>query len=165
MNTLKRMIVPGTRGSNDDHQQNNSRSGEFAISVRNRIFTHNSTLETAAPPPLPSRPPARPMTPLGGNPFDAIQKPPSITMEKIKQQQTATLNRMSMLQQRYRQSQLNLHAASLADGAPADRMGLQGMDAEQKRRVSSASQVDLRAFVSCRSVEVLSSMIDKRNAI
>lgn len=119
MSTLKRMIVPGS----------------------NRSTTTNGS--GTPPPPVPSRPPtgARPVTPLGGNPFDAIQKPPSITMEKIKQQQSATLDRMSMLQQRYRQSQLDLRAATAASptgGMPRT---------EPKRRVSSASQVDIRDLV------------------
>lgn len=72
-------------------------------------------------------------------------------MEKIKQQQSATLDRMSMLQQRYRQSQLNLHTASLA-GAEVGPQGCGRAQlmaaAEPKRRVSSASQVDLRMLVS-----------------
>lgn len=115
----------------------------------------------AGAPPLPARPPAssgghtRPITPLGGNPFDAIQKPPSITMEKIKQQQSATLDRMSMLQQRYRQSQLNLHAASMAGDSGSSgggRSQLMAAAAEPKRRVSSASQVDLRMMVSERTL-------------
>jgi hypothetical protein len=35
--------------------------------------------------------------------FDAIKKPPSVTMEKIQSATAATLDRMTLLQQRYRQ--------------------------------------------------------------
>lgn len=129
MSTLKRMIVPG--GSNRQPTTNNGSSMQQSQQL---------------PPPVPTRPPIamRPTTPLGGNPFDAIQKPPSITMEKIKQQQSATLDRMSMLQQRYRQSQLDLRAAT--GGGTAASIGLPRT--EPKRRVSSASQVDIRDLVS-----------------
>lgn len=37
--------------------------------------------------------------------FDTIKKPPSIAMEKIKQQSTLNLDRMTQLQERYRQHQ------------------------------------------------------------
>lgn len=35
--------------------------------------------------------------------FDSIQRPPSVTLEKIKSKASATLDRMALLQQRYRQ--------------------------------------------------------------
>lgn len=53
-----------------------------------------------------SRPPSRPTTPNSqNNPFDAVPKPHSLTMERIKNQTSATLDRMALLQQRYRQHQ------------------------------------------------------------
>lgn len=35
--------------------------------------------------------------------FDTIQRPPSVQLEKIKSKASATLDRMAILQQRYRQ--------------------------------------------------------------
>ena len=40
--------------------------------------------------------------------FDNIQRPPSITLEKIKSKANATLDRMQLLQQRYRQQKEQL---------------------------------------------------------
>lgn len=45
---------------------------------------------------------SRPTTP---SPFDAVPKPQSLTMERIKNQTSATLDRMAQLQERYRQHQ------------------------------------------------------------
>lgn len=82
--------------------------------------------------PLSNRPPSRPTTPSGHNPFDVIQRAPSITMEKIKNQTSATLDRMSILQQRYRQHQEIRRNSEL----------------DPSRRLSSASQMDLDSAVS-----------------
>lgn len=78
-----------------------------------------------------TRPPSRPTTPSSHNPFDVIQRAPSITMEKIKNQTSATLDRMSILQQRYRQ-----HQELQRNGVP-----------DPMRRLSSASQMDLDSLV------------------
>lgn len=78
-------------------------------------------MNTTGLPPSP-----RPITPTNQqNPFDVIQKAPSITMEKIKTQTSATLDRMSILQQRYRQHQEIMKA-----------------DGDQNRRASTVSQAD-----------------------
>lgn len=69
---------------------------------------------------------SRPTTPGSQNPFDAIQKPNSLAMERIKHQTSATLDRMSILQQRYRQHQEIMKAS----GDP------------NNRRISSSSQAD-----------------------
>ncbi|XP_055382033.1 E3 ubiquitin-protein ligase lubel isoform X3 [Condylostylus longicornis] len=59
--------------------------------------------------PLPETPTqgssSRSSTPNSKSVFDSIQKPPSITLEKIKNKATATLSKMALLQQRYRQHQ------------------------------------------------------------
>lgn len=72
-----------------------------------------------------SRPPSRPTTPNGQNPFDAVPKPHSLTMERIKNQTSATLDRMALLQQRYRQ-----HQEIMKSGG------------ESSRRNSNSSQIE-----------------------
>lgn len=111
MGSLKRIISPGQRPLPD------------------------TPTTTAKPAGLPvSRPPSRPTTPTSGNhnPFDAIQKPPSITMEKIKNHTSATLDRMSILQQRYRQHQEIMRSSGV----------------DLSRRTSNTSQGDIDAMVS-----------------
>lgn len=44
--------------------------------------------------------------------FDTIKKPPSVAMEKIKSTTAAALDRMVLLQQRYRQHQETMKADS-----------------------------------------------------
>lgn len=57
--------------------------------------------------------------------FDNIQRPPSVTLERIKSKSNATLERMQVLQQRYRQHKEQL---------------------ERERCGSSADQVILNEF-------------------
>ncbi len=68
---------------------------------------------------------SRPATPNTQNPFDAVPKPNSVTMERIKSQTSATLDRMALLQERYRQ-----HQEIMKSGG------------ESSRRSSNASQID-----------------------
>ncbi|XP_015033479.3 E3 ubiquitin-protein ligase lubel isoform X3 [Drosophila willistoni] len=75
--------------------------------------------------PLPD-PPRTPMSEGGGSSrsetpksvFDTIQRPPSVQLEKIKTKASATLDRMAILQQRYRQqkAQQDLRASEQAAG-------------------------------------------------
>ncbi|XP_068140616.1 E3 ubiquitin-protein ligase lubel isoform X2 [Drosophila tropicalis] len=75
--------------------------------------------------PLPD-PPRTPMSEGGGSSrsetpksvFDTIQRPPSVQLEKIKSKANATLDRMAILQQRYRQqkAQQDLRASEQAAG-------------------------------------------------
>lgn len=58
--------------------------------------------------------------------FDAIRKPPSVAMEKIKSQTSATLDRMTNLQNRYRQHQETMRS-----------------DSDRSRRTSTASNFDV----------------------
>jgi hypothetical protein len=61
------------------------------------------------------------------NVFDAIKKPPSLAMEKIKCSTAATLDRMSVLQARYRQHKETMNSDNSSD---------------KSRRTSTASTVD-----------------------
>lgn len=58
------------------------------------------------------------------SPFDSIKRPPSVTMEKIKATTAAALDRMSLLQQRYRQHQETMKS-----------------DSEKSRRTSTTSSL------------------------
>lgn len=58
------------------------------------------------------------------SPFDSIKRPPSVTMEKIKATTAAALDRMSLLQQRYRQHQETMKS-----------------DSERSRRTSTTSSL------------------------
>lgn len=49
------------------------------------------------------------------NVFDAIRKPPSVAMEKIQNSTAATLDRMTMLQQRYRQHREAMNSDNSSD--------------------------------------------------
>jgi hypothetical protein len=60
------------------------------------------------------------------NVFDAIKKPPSVAMEKIKNSTAATLDRMAILQQRYRQHKETMTSDS----------------SDKSRRTSTASTFD-----------------------
>lgn len=62
--------------------------------------------------PLPETPKSQPSSPIEDqssrsetpkSAFDNIQRPPSVALEKIKSKANATLDRMQLLQQRYRQ--------------------------------------------------------------
>jgi E3 ubiquitin-protein ligase RNF31 len=64
---------------------------------------------------------------LKRNVFDAIKKPPSVAMEKIKNSTAATLDRMTMLQARYRQ-----HKETMTSDNSSDK----------SRRTSTASTID-----------------------
>lgn len=59
-----------------------------------------------------------------GSVFDSIKRPPSIAMEKIKATTAAALDRMSLLQQRYRQHQEAMRS-----------------DSEKSRRTSTTSSL------------------------
>jgi hypothetical protein len=61
------------------------------------------------------------------NVFDAIKKPPSLVMEKIKNSTAATLDRMSVLQARYRQHKETMNSDNSSD---------------KSRRTSTASTID-----------------------
>lgn len=98
MGSLKRMINPGTRPLPDTPT---TRPGDF-IYINCLIDKRNTVIILGQPT---SRPPSRPTTPNNQNPFDSVPKPHSLTMERIKSQTTATLDRMAQLQQRYRQHQ------------------------------------------------------------
>ncbi|KAL7037872.1 hypothetical protein ACKWTF_009385 [Chironomus riparius] len=74
--------------------------------------------------------PQAPITPkeeLKGNIFDAIKKPPSVAMEKIKNSTAATLDRMATLQARYRQYKETMNSDNSSD---------------KSRRTSIASTID-----------------------
>ena len=74
--------------------------------------------------------PQAPITPKDehkGNIFDAIKKPPSVAMEKIKNSTAATLDRMAMLQARYRQYKETMNSDN---------------SSEKSRRTSTASTID-----------------------
>lgn len=49
------------------------------------------------------------------NVFDAIKKPPSVAMEKIQSSTAATLDRMAVLQQRYRQHKEAMNSDNSSD--------------------------------------------------
>lgn len=61
------------------------------------------------------------------NIFDSIRKPPSVAMEKIKNSTAATLDRMAILQARYRQ-----HKEAMTSDNSSDK----------SRRTSTASTID-----------------------
>ncbi len=61
------------------------------------------------------------------NVFDAIKKPPSLAMEKIKTSTAATLDRMAVLQARYRQHKEAMNSDNSSD---------------KSRRTSTASTID-----------------------
>lgn len=75
----------------------------------------------------------KPLTPVSlkedskGSIFDAIKKPPSVAMEKIKNSTAATLDRMAMLQARYRQHRETMNPDNSSD---------------KSRRTSTTSTVD-----------------------
>ncbi|KAL5281668.1 RNF31 family protein [Megaselia abdita] len=69
---------------------------------------NNPSVRPLPPTPTPTLGSSRSSTPNSKSAFDMVPKPPSITMEKIKNKANATLDRMAMLQQRYRQQQDNL---------------------------------------------------------
>ncbi|XP_037912727.1 E3 ubiquitin-protein ligase lubel isoform X2 [Hermetia illucens] len=54
--------------------------------------------------------------------FDSIQRPPSIALEKIKSKAHATLDRMALLQQRYRQHQENMRNGKVGDDSVGRRL-------------------------------------------
>lgn len=60
------------------------------------------------------------------NIFDAIRKPPSVAMEKIQSSTAATLDRMAVLQQRYRQHKEAMNSDS----------------SDKSRRTSTTSTID-----------------------
>lgn len=60
------------------------------------------------------------------NVFDAIKKPPSVAMEKIQSSTAATLDRMAILQQRYRQHKEAMNSDS----------------SDKSRRTSTTSTID-----------------------
>lgn len=66
--------------------------------------------------PLPDTPQSsRPQTPnsvSSGSVFDSIKKQPSVEMGKIQSHKSATLDRMALLQERYRQHQEAMRADS-----------------------------------------------------
>lgn len=64
--------------------------------------------------------------------FDTIRKPPSVAMEKIKSQTSATLDRMTNLQNRYRQHQETMRS----DGS------------DRSRRTSTASNFDVMVNIN-----------------
>ena len=68
----------------------------------------NPSVRPLPPTPTPTQGSSRSSTPNSRSAFDVVPKPPSIAREKIKSKANATLDRMTMLQQRYRQSQENL---------------------------------------------------------
>lgn len=120
MGSLKRMINPGTRPLPDTP---NTKSGRIQ-SVHHCCYFDRQKYKYRTGQPT-SRPPSRPTTPNGQNPFDAVPKPHSLTMEKIKNQTSATLDRMALLQERYRQ-----HQEIMKSGG------------ESSRRNSNSSQID-----------------------
>lgn len=61
------------------------------------------------------------------NVFDAIKKPPSVAMEKIQSSTAATLDRMAILQQRYRQYKETMNSDN---------------SSEKSRRTSTTSTID-----------------------
>lgn len=61
------------------------------------------------------------------NIFDAIRKPPSVAMEKIQTSTAATLDRMAVLQQRYRQHKEAMNSDNSSD---------------KSRRTSTTSTID-----------------------
>lgn len=61
------------------------------------------------------------------NVFDAIKKPPSLVMERIKNSTAATLDRMAILQARYRQHKETMGSENSSD---------------KSRRTSTASTID-----------------------
>lgn len=69
------------------------------------------------------------------NIFDAIKKPQSLAMEKIKNSTAATLDRMAVLQARYRQ-----HKEAMGSDNSSDK----------SRRTSTASTIDSMVSVSFR---------------
>lgn len=66
----------------------------------------------------------QPQQEIRSSPFDSIKRPPSVTMEKIKATTAAALDRMSLLQQRYRQHQEAMRS-----------------DSERSRRTSTTSSL------------------------
>lgn len=66
------------------------------------------------------------------NIFDAIRKPPSVAMEKIQNSTAATLDRMTVLQQRYRQHKEAMNSDS----------------SDKSRRTSTTSTIDSNVSVN-----------------
>ncbi|XP_055908751.1 E3 ubiquitin-protein ligase lubel isoform X2 [Eupeodes corollae] len=78
---------------------------------------------------------SRSTTPNSKSVFDQIQKPPSITLEKIKTKASATLDRMALLQQRYRQHKQSKPNEKIANGQRE-----QNLPSDQWSNISSPSQ-------------------------
>uniref|UniRef100_A0A1A9W5H4 Uncharacterized protein n=1 Tax=Glossina brevipalpis TaxID=37001 RepID=A0A1A9W5H4_9MUSC len=87
-----------TLSAKNDHWHERMGSLKRGLSIINR--------------PLPETPKSQPNSPIEDqssrsdtpkSAFDNIQRPPSVTLEKIKSKANATLDRMQLLQQRYRQ--------------------------------------------------------------
>ncbi|KAG4079394.1 hypothetical protein HA402_008086 [Bradysia odoriphaga] len=105
-----------------------------SLSLRERMGSLKRMINPGGRP-LPDTPNApltktgsRPTTP---NPFDSVPKPQSLTMERIKNQTSATLDRMAQLQERYRQ-----HQEIMKSGG------------ESSRRNSNSSQIDEQLSVN-----------------
>ncbi|XP_059617781.1 E3 ubiquitin-protein ligase lubel-like [Phlebotomus argentipes] len=94
-----------------------------ALSLREKM----SSLKRIIAPsnrPLPSTPnSSRPQTPTSvtssGSAFDSIKKQPSVEMGKIQSHKSATLDRMTLLQQRYRQHQEAMKSGSDSSRRPS----------------------------------------------
>lgn len=78
------------------------------------------------------------------NVFDAIKKPPSLVMEKIKNSTAATLDRMAVLQARYRQHKDTMNSDNSSD---------------KSRRTSTASTIDSTVSAFSRTVEFFSCFV------
>lgn len=84
--------------------------------------------------------------------FDGIQRPPSVQLEKIKSKASATLDRMAILQQRYRQQkarqELSANSEQVSGGPPTPHIAI--------KCIPSSSIVSFRlCFVSFRFVSFL----------
>uniref|UniRef100_W8AWA3 E3 ubiquitin-protein ligase RNF31 n=1 Tax=Ceratitis capitata TaxID=7213 RepID=W8AWA3_CERCA len=64
--------------------------------------------------------------------FDSIQRPPSVTLEKIKSKASATLDRMALLQQRYRQHKEDSQKGNTdRSGSVTDQMHASGIQQQR----------------------------------
>ncbi|XP_015035498.2 uncharacterized protein LUBEL isoform X5 [Drosophila pseudoobscura] len=68
--------------------------------------------------------------------FDAIQRPPSVQLEKIKSKASATLDRMAILQQRYRQQKAQQQSLGLDPGDDQQQHFLNGSGFEHWSNIS-----------------------------
>ncbi|CRK97753.1 CLUMA_CG011133, isoform A [Clunio marinus] len=110
-------------------KQQQKNASVFNASLREKLENLNRVTRTMPDVPLPGS--RRMQNRPKNNIFDAIKKPPSVAMEKIQSTTAATLDRMAILQQRYRQHKEAMNSDNSSD---------------KSRRTSTTSTIDSTSF-------------------